>query len=218
MSRSLKTQDPVDSKLPDTLKDFSSRIHLVDLSFAQLPMFEKHRGHCLGFYMPLAYQAQDPTMQCFQQPSTSAKIMFHQSTTEFYIEEGWCNHHHRHHKRPFMLSSTPRCFSRLQAPTKGHYRCYLLHYTLLFFYRLVIPLTPLLLGLASVVVHFYLLPDRNGLTCEEWGVKPTQLCAITAVDDVHGRHVFLTQAGDGVNVIPICGCWRARCPNVSSLD
>ena len=77
---------------------------------------------------------------------------------------------------------------------------------------------PMLLGLASVVVHFYLLPDGNGLVREERSVETTQFCVITAVDDLHGGHVFFAQAGDGVNVVPIRGGWRARYLNVSSLN
>lgn len=68
----------------------------------------------------------------------------------------------------------------------------------------------MLLGLASVVIHFYLLPDRDGLICEKWGVETTELCVIAAVDDFHGRHVFLAQTGDEVNVVPVCGCWRSK--------
>lgn len=63
----------------------------------------------------------------------------------------------------------------------------------------------MLLGLASVVVHFYLLPDRHGLVGQQRSVEPTQFCIVAAVDDVHGGRVFCAQAGNGVDVVPVGG-------------
>ena len=114
-------------------------------------------------------------------------------------------HHHHHHKWPSKLSSTPSPFPRLHPPPKGHYRHHLLHHALPLPRHLSPPRMPMLVRPASVVVHFYLLPDRNGLVCKQRSVETTQFRIVTAVDDGHGGHVFSAQAGDGVDVVPVCG-------------
>ena len=104
-----------------------------------------------------------------------------------------------------MSSSLPPCFRRLGAPPKCHYRCYLLRHTLPFPRHSFLSLTPIRLRLASIVVHFYLPPDRHGLVCQQGSVETTKFCIVAAVDDVHGSHVFFAQSGNGVYVVPIGG-------------
>ena len=75
-----------------------------------------------------------------------------------------------------------------------------------------------MLGAAAIVVHFDLLPDRDGLVRQPGGVEAAQLGVVAAVDDGHGGHAFFAQAGDGVDVVPVCGCGRAGSCGVSSLN
>ena len=89
---------------------------------------------------------------------------------------------------------------------RGHYRCYLLrHHARSSAHRLFLPLAPMLSRLAHIVVHFYLLPNRHALICQQRSVESTKFFKATAVDDFHGGRVFFAQPGDGVDVIPISG-------------
>ena len=58
---------------------------------------------------------------------------------------------------------------------------------------------------ASVVIQFDLPPDRHGPVGQQGSVEAVQFGVVAAVDDVHGHFVFVAQAGDGVDGVPVDG-------------
>ena len=95
-------------------------------------------------------------------------------------------------------------FVDLSLPEKGYHRCYLVrHRTRPPARDLFLPLTPMFLRLAHLVVQFYLLPDRHALICQQRSVEATKFFKVAAVDDFYGGRVFFAQPGDGINVIPV---------------
>ena len=106
----------------------------------------------------------------------------------------------------FYPHSLLHAFIDLSLPEKGHHRCYLLgHHTRSPAHHLFLSLTPMFSRLAHIVVHFYLLPNRHALICQQRSVESTKFFKVTAVDDFYGGRIFFAQPGDGIDVIPISG-------------
>ena len=94
-----------------------------------------------------------------------------------------------HSTRPANPSPYPL---RLQLLPKDSFRYHPLHHPRPFppSVSFFLPVTPPLLGLASVGVRFSLLPDRNGLVCQQGRVEATEFCVVAAVDEGRGGLVF----------------------------